>query len=152
MTRPVVQTLASLLAVVATLCAISCAHAQAPEAGASDQVMADYMLGCASSQVSMIMTLKRDGKPVDRLYATAGFFKAAGQAYSSPEYAQRRYDALRQAAQQKEVDALGADDSGRAERAQSLAGGIFSDVAACVAYQRANATTLGEKARSALTR
>jgi hypothetical protein len=143
------EPLMKILMFAAFLFGASHACAQAPDAAAGDQAMADHLARCASAQVSMIMTLKRYGKPVDDLYATAGYFKAAAQAYSSQEYAERRFEELRESARKKELDALAGDDSTRPERARLLASEIWSEVAACVAYQRENVATLNARLKSA---
>ncbi|QJW84393.1 hypothetical protein HK414_13180 [Ramlibacter terrae] len=103
---------------------------------------ADKLIECASAHTQNIQLLeaaKQDAKP---LYPTLGYFKMAGEAYSSKAYAAQKFQESRAALTAKMDSAFAEPEVARRFAIEIFARDLDAQLAECTRFQRANVAAI----------
>jgi hypothetical protein len=115
----------------------------------SDKIIADRLLACASAHATHLRILKEAGLNVDDLYKYIGYFVRVGTAFSSKEYADAKYQSLRDEAYAELTKSLQVPQNEIAASAQAQMNKIEQELRDCATYQHAHAEEIKTRLNSA---
>jgi parvulin-like peptidyl-prolyl isomerase len=103
---------------------------------AEDQATADRLLSCASAHAHNIKILQAMGRRVDALYKSLGYFRLAGQAFSSKEYSEQKYNSLRESLIAGMDQALANRSTDQGVGVQAFDNALNTELNECAKFQR----------------
>jgi hypothetical protein len=111
--------------------------------------MAKHLLSCASAHSDNIQLLQEQkGRDVSSLYPVMGYFKVGGQAYSSAQFADSTYSALREVSRNRLQEALSAPASESASKFKAFGDDLKRTLLECADFQRKNAAVITARIKS----
>lgn len=110
-----------------------------------DQLMADRLLSCASAFTHQLKILQAMGRNTDTQYQYLGYFRLAGQAFSSKEYSEEKYNALRGSMVANMDQALAARSIDQGATVQSFYNTLNTELTECAKFQRANSALIKDR-------
>jgi len=121
----------------------------APIPGALDQTVADFFLTCASARTTNLLVLKSAGQDVEHLYIDIGFSHGAGQAYSSKDYADRKFQELREADKARATQAVAVSQDALAASGAAFMSSLYAQLSECASYQHEHKDEIIQRMRHA---
>lgn len=133
------------LAIVALLVAKSALAQDNQDQATESMAVADRLLSCAATYAHHIKILQAMNQNVDSQYKFLGYYKAAGEAYSSKEYADKKYSSLREtlvAKMDQAMSSLGVDNGAAA---QAFSNSLQTEIRDCGQFQREHSTEIKDR-------
>lgn len=103
---------------------------------------ADKLLECAAAQILTIRLLQEANQSVAGLTQQLSYFRLAGEAFSSEEYAHRKYREARALLNARMDRAMSEAEATRPLSVQRFADDLFVQLDECTRFQRANASAI----------
>lgn len=82
---------------------------------------------------------------MSQLYRQLGYFRFAGEAFSSKEFAEQKYQAARKALNARMEAALAEPEATRDASAQRFVDELQAQLVACARFQRENVAAINER-------
>ncbi|MGV3572961.1 MAG: hypothetical protein ACO1PB_20395 [Ramlibacter sp.] len=110
---------------------------------------ADLLIECASAHTHNIQLLQAVGEDVKPLYRTLGYFRMAGEAYSSKAYAAQKYQQARAALQARMDGAFAEPEATREASVQKFSDDLDAQLTECTRFQRQHVAAIRARLASA---
>jgi hypothetical protein len=106
---------------------------------------ADTLIACASAHTQNILLVQAAAGDTKALYRVLGYFRLAGEAYSSKSYAEQKYQEGR-AALKAQMEAVFAEpEATRMPGVQKFLSDLDDQLEECSRFQRAHAPAIRER-------
>ena len=141
-----------VLPLAGALLLAACQHAATAGGGVTDEGLGDQLTRCAAAHTVNVKILLEAQQDVAALYRMVGYFKVAGEAYTSRVHAERTFAAEKEALESRMGAALSAPEGERVSRARRFMDELSGELRECAELQRANKASIDARVRAALGR